>query len=198
MTDISERWTGRRNGMLTVVSADRHAETFVTCACDCGGSRRLRAQVFQRTKDISCGCAKKPSPLVNSPTYHSWAGMKARCLNPRHESYKNYGGRGIAVCDRWMSFANFFADMGAKPEGLELDRIDNSKGYEPKNCRWTTRKQNIMNRRCTRTLTVDGVTKTWVDWAEQAGITRGSLKMRLQRGWPAEKAVRAQVAPGDF
>jgi hypothetical protein len=79
--------------------------------------------------------------------YHIWKGIKHRCLNPQSKSYKDYGGRGIIVCDRWLDFVNFYADMGDPPEGLEIDRIDNSRGYEPSNCRWVTRKANCHNRR---------------------------------------------------
>ena len=82
-----------------------------------------------------------------SLTYRSWQNMKTRCLNPNHPRFKNWGGRGIKVCERWMDFTNFLADMGEKPEGLTLDRINNDGNYEPGNCRWATRKQQVQNRR---------------------------------------------------
>lgn len=85
-----------------------------------------------------------------SPTYTSWKNMKKRCLNPTNRYYRQYGGRGITVCEAWLKFDVFLRDMGEKPIGLTLDRIDNNRGYEPANCRWVTRAVQQQNRRCNK------------------------------------------------
>lgn len=91
---------------------------------------------------------KYASLKIRKPEYEAYKDMKKRCLNPKHKGYKNYGGRGISVCERWLeSFDNFKADMGNRPPGKSLDRIDNSGNYEPSNCRWATAKEQIANRR---------------------------------------------------
>jgi len=85
--------------------------------------------------------------MFGTATYRAWNDMKKRCLNKTNKSYKYYGGRGITICERWLTFENFLADMGVRPAGLSLDRIDNNGNYEPGNCRWTTHQQQMVNRR---------------------------------------------------
>ena len=115
--------------------------------------------------------------------YNAWQGMKTRCLNPRCRQYKDYGGRGIQVCDRWMdSFASFIGDMGKPPKGMTIDRIDNDGDYTPDNCRWASRKTQQRNQRVTRKVVVDGAEYLAVELAEIAGIKTDSIVARVERG----------------
>lgn len=130
----------------------------------------------------------------DNPTYITWQRMKQRCQCPSASDFKHYGGRGIRVCERWQTFDNFAADMGQRPDGMQLDRIDNSGHYEPVNCRWVTKQANARNRRSNVVLTVDGVTMTAVEWGEKTGLGETILS-RLSRGWTPERAVKTPIDP---
>jgi hypothetical protein len=135
-------------------------------------------------------------PRVNgrrcpSPTYYSWFTMIQRCTNPAHKQWKNYGGRGVAVCERWHSLAAFVQDMGERPAGTTLDRINGALGYEPGNCRWATPLEQQRNKSTTRFLTVRGETLALTAWAERTGLGESTIRERLRRGWSPEDAVSA-------
>lgn len=121
--------------------------------------------------------------------------MIARCHNPNHVSFHRYGGRGVAVCDRWRaSFGDFIKDMGSpESDGLTIDRIENDRGYEPGNCRWVTNLVNARNRPGVHRITIDGVTKTLTEWAEQYGIRRRTANKRIERGMDPVAAVTAPL-----
>lgn len=126
----------------------------------------------------------------SSPTYKSWHTMMQRCNNPNNTQYKDYGGRGITVCERWFVFKNFLADMGVRPEGMTLDRKNNSKGYTPRNCKWSTRSEQQRNRRNNNVWAYKGEHKTVAEWAEQLGMKRHSLYMRVAvYGWTTKQAL---------
>lgn len=143
----------------------------------------------------------KSHMMSQTREYQCWAHMKARCNDVNHPAYKNYGGRGITVCTRWLNgFEFFFADMGKKPsKGLEIDRIDNDRGYDPGNCRWATRSQNARNKRPktlgqhgVRFLTAFGKTQCLSEWAREFGHSCALLCYRLRNGWDIEKALRTR------
>jgi len=131
--------------------------------------------------------------MCDTSTYTVWDRMKSRCLREQDKDYKRYGARGISVCDRWMLFDNFLADMGVRPDGLQLDRINNDGNYSPENCRWVTPRQNTNNRRSSRFLEFKGKRQTIVEWAREMGICSKALMHRLKVGWSIEDALTKPV-----
>ena len=115
--------------------------------------------------------------------------MKRRCQNPKTRNYHNYGGRGIAVCERWQLFENFYEDMGDPPKGMTLERVDNDKGYSPENCVWADHETQMRNTRKTRNITINGETKCVAEWAEKLGVNPNTIYGRLYAGWPESKAL---------
>lgn len=124
-----------------------------------------------------------------TPEYITWGAMLGRCRNPKHQSYSQYGARGITVCKRWYLFTNFFEDMGFRPKSKSLDRIDNSKGYSPENCRWASRIEQSNNRRGNKRITAFGKNLTLSEWAREIGISKVTLRSRIVRGWSTERAL---------
>lgn len=126
--------------------------------------------------------------------YRVWLGIMARCTNPKHPAYPNYGGRGIDICDRWRwDVRAFLADVGTCPAGHEIDRIDNDRGYEPGNVRWVERKTNDRNRRSNVRLTYGGETLALAEWCERLGLSRSTVQKRLDGGWTVENALGTPV-----
>lgn len=116
-----------------------------------------------------------------------WCGMRARCLNPNDNAYAHYGGRGILICERWDSFEAFFADMGDCPPKGELERVDNERGYEPGNCRWATRAEQMRNTRRNRVVEYAGKEWCLTDLANCLGVHPRTLFARIDRGWAPER-----------
>lgn len=122
--------------------------------------------------------------------YKTWLGIKERCFNPNSKFYKDYGGRGITMCDRWNnSFSNFLADVGPRPPNMTIDRKDNNGNYKPGNCRWATKSEQSNNRRDNRILELGDQKMTMSQWAEKTGIKVGTIWARLDRGWPPYLAL---------
>ena len=136
-----------------------------------------------KTHGHSGGIGKKPSD-----TYTCWLSMIQRCCNPNNSRYKDYGGRGITVCEEWKDFTNFLSDMGERPNGKSIDRINVNGNYEPSNCRWATTKEQQNNLRNNRKVVYKGKTLTITELAEIFDIDRYVLYARLKRaGWNVEK-----------
>lgn len=196
--------TNQRFERLTVIGRAENTsqgQARWNCRCDCGNSVTVASVVLRDGRSRSCGCLKVDMLTERStkhghansgqitPTYHSWAGMIARCRDKKHRSFKNYGGRGITVCDRWGNFQAFLEDMGEKPSGMSIDRINGSGNYEPGNCRWATANQQARNKRNNVRLLFNGEEKTAADWAEIAGISAKTITERILAGWSVEESL---------
>jgi hypothetical protein len=158
--------------------------------------------VLKGNRTYSCGCKSGRKPLEigkvlkngtvfhgmkGTPEYSAWGAMKGRCSNPKYDNYHNYGGRGITVCEEWSnSFTQFFKDLGPRPEGCSLDRIDVDGNYEPGNVRWGTEEEQCNNRTNAQMITHNSKTQTIAQWARETGLSTGLLYSRLYRGWPPE------------
>ena len=193
-------WTVLRAEYLQRYESDR---LFVFVRCSCGTERWIMASNYRNGNSPHCGCKrlvyKKHGHTKHgggkSTEYGAWVHMKTRCLDPKFKYFKHYGGRGIGICDRWVSnFENFLADVGAAPgSSYEIERIDNNGNYEPGNCRWATRKQQMRNTRHNRLLTFNDKTQTVVEWAEEIGMLQNTLENRIFRGWSVERALTEPV-----
>ena len=165
------------------------------CSCECGKSVVVQGAKLRSGHTKSCGCivgkSSETHGLSRTPTYNSWCAMKQRCNYESGNAYKSYGAKGIKVCERWAnSFDDFLADMGERPEGMTLDRIDSSGGYEPGNCRWATKKQQDRNRKSNILVTRDGVTKCVKDWCDELGLNVDQVYGRIRWGKTPEEALR--------
>ena len=134
--------------VITREENDQSGNTRYIVQCKCGIKRSMIAASLTSGKSTQCRrCSSTTHGHNRTPTNRTWIDIRARCYSPNNKGYKNYGGRGITMCDRWgESFENFMQDMGEKPKGLTIDRIDNDGNYEPSNCRWVTRSENNRNR----------------------------------------------------
>jgi hypothetical protein len=205
---VKAKWqesVGKRYGRLVVIdraglTTDNHVK--VLCRCDCGQTKVLTLQEIRRGNTKSCGCYMKEEAgkrfrthgASTTPTYKSWNGMVNRCLNPRDDHFPDYGGRGIKVCDRWLIYENFLADMGERPVGKTIDRKDNNGNYEPGNCKWSTMKEQARNRRANVFLEFQGKRQPVSAWAEEIGIDIPTLWCRIFKlNWSVQKALTTSV-----
>lgn len=164
------------------------------CRCDCGVEKVVDEWSLTRGRTKSCGCFRRTFRVSHGASktleYRSWLSMMHRCLNPRSPDYPNYGGRGIAVCERWHTFTAFRDDMGPRTgRDYSLERLDVNGHYEPSNVIWANAIQQNSNQRTSRTVRAFGQRKTIAQWARDFGINRETVRSRLSRGWPLERAL---------
>lgn len=192
---------GRTFGSLNVIERgpQRGRGSHWLCKCECGTIKTVAACALKRGETRSCGCKKKDFLKLRnfhkthndtgSKEYWIWRGILKRCLLTTDRAYKNYGGRGITVCDRWLKYDNFLQDMGRKPACASIDRIDNNGPYSPENCRWATSHQQSLNKRSTLKVMIGGITKTLWEWCSVYGQNPSTVRGRINWGWEPEYAV---------
>ena len=203
--------TGERYGMLTVLSLDSMGVQGArwVCRCDCGIIKTIGVKNLRSGSTVSCGCyaVKSLKEMVRSkvlthghlkghkvsPTYRTWVNMISRCTNKNIPNYQDYGGRGIVVCERWRKFTNFLEDMGERPKGMSIDRIDVNGSYCKENCRWATNVQQSNNRRSNHTITYGDKTLTISQWARELNMKQQTLWRRLNVGWSIEDAFTKEI-----
>jgi len=208
--------TGHRFGRLIVLGfshRDKHRSNCWRCQCDCGKEYITRGSRLINGNTKSCGCLLKEHAKLTAvkntihgntrkdmqgkhytPTYKSWESMRLRCNNPNATGYDYYGGRGIKVCPEWDDFRNFLRDMGERPQGTSIDRIDPNGNYCKENCRWATGKEQLYNRKNTLNVFYNGMNMTIKEWAKKINIRYPILRYRIVIAkWPIEKAFTTPV-----
>lgn len=190
---------GERFGRWTVlgeVAPIRTAKMLtrkVECRCDCGTERILHLAAVRNGRTNSCGCFRHQ--MSNTPEYRTWQSIKERCERPSTHRYPAYGAKGITVCKQWSeSFAVFFADMGPRPEGTSIDRVDNDRGYEPDNCRWATNIEQQRNRRNNCIVTFQGQRMTAAEFCEKNGIPHSCVTRYRKKGIDGDEIVSRRAS----
>ena len=198
--------TGEKFGRLVVVKRVENGKwghIRYLCLCDCGKEKIVLSNHLKSGDTKSCGCLSRVGNNLRhghsinrkmSKIYMVWTNMKDRCANPNYHHYKDYGGRGITVCKRWMKFENFLEDIGECPPGLTLERENNNKGYYPDNCRWATKKEQAKNKRNNLYIEYNGRKRLLIEWSEETGIPYMTLWQRIFKyNWSTEKALTTPV-----
>lgn len=196
--------SGRVFGRLTVLSLSgtrkRDGRTMWLCRCECGNQKDVTGKSLRAGKTTSCGCMISDTTALRNyrhgkskcgTLYYTWSKVKDRCYNKNSPDYKDYGARGVVVCDRWLhSFESFLDDMGEKPTpDHSIDRIDTKGNYEPENCKWSTDLEQANNTRNNHVMTLNGKSQTAAQWARELGVNPASLLDRIYRGWSVERAL---------
>lgn len=180
--------------MSEIIRNKHGLQLFKRVCSDCGAERWIRkSRITKNTKCWNCTFTKHG--MSRSGTYNSWHCMKLRCYS-KGGSFSRYGAKGIKVCDRWLKFENFLEDMGERPKGMTIDRIDNDSDYTSENCRWATLFQQQANKRKTIWLTYKDKTYTVSQWAYLCGCPYKRFWRRLKDGWTLEQALFTPLKKG--
>lgn len=201
--------TGQKFSRLTVL--EYLGNSHWKCKCDCGTVRAFLAPSLKNGNTKSCGCYRVERCREHGATaqlrhgqgrgngtaeYRCWGQMLTRCRNPKSVNYPRYGARGITVCERWLTFENFFADVGPRPsDAHSIDRIDVNGNYEPSNVRWATTTQQNRNTTFNRKITIDGVQKPLSEWLVDYGTNRKTFYNRLRAGMSEQEAITLRPTP---
>ena len=187
---VKVEMVGKKFGEILVLkeNKDRNKHGHITyhCLCSCGNTKNILGASLRQGLTKSCGCAHiskiTKHGMDGTPIYRAWTSMRDRCNNPNNYAYAQYGGRGIKVCERWEeSFMNFYNDMGERPKGLSLDRIDVNGNYCKENCRWATAKEQQENRRISIFVLIDGDKLTPSQYANTVGLTLSGANKKIRR-----------------
>lgn len=202
MAPIEELFSRKFHRLIVLPKFEmRKGHIYLFCQCDCGNEKWVRKEHIVKEKIKSCGCLRYDCTsnlthgMYGSPEYKVWAGIKRRCNNPHEKRYKNYGGRGLKICQRWSdSFEQFYTDIGKKSSSqLQIERKNNDIGYTcgqcdeckqhnwPANCYWATRKEQGSNKRTNRFVTYNGRTQTLQQWADELDVNCSALQSRLNK-----------------
>jgi hypothetical protein len=205
MTRRIEVYTGDKIGRLTFIGDAPTKSNRRHCIflCDCGNTTISALYDVRNGHTRSCGCYHNEirrkirlthgatADRKSTPEYRAWKAMKGRCFDPNNISYKNYGARGVTVCDQWLNdYPAFLKEIGRRPsKNHSVDRINNNGNYEPGNVRWATRKEQRRNSDRIHPVTINGITKIICDWAAVSGVPEESISARIRHGWEYERAV---------
>lgn len=202
-------YSGRKFGRLTAetIVRDDSGKIKWLCSCECGNKKAVRPLDLVLGKTTSCGCYHREMVgervrthgLSNTSEHGIWRAIKKRCYNPKHKQYKDYGGRGITVCDEWRdSFEAFYRDMGPRPTSRHcIDRRDNNKGYSKENCRWSTYLEQANNRSDNLSYEFEGEWKTLAEWCRELNISYQKMYKNLNKGMSFEDAANCVIKDND-
>ena len=194
---------GDKYGLLTIISpislklkTNNRKISAIKCKCDCGGKTITTITKLKNGHTKSCGCLWIKSITkhnkCHTKIYNTWSSMKDRCLNKNNERFKDYGGRDIKICKKWLNFKNFYKDMGDRPIGKTIERINNNGNYCKQNCQWATNEEQLNNTRRNILLTFNGKIKTLSQWARYNNIAIGTLASRIRRKWDIGRALTTE------